>query len=294
MKNLYHLIDKMEYPFEPHYLQIGTHKLHYIDEGKGPVLLFVHGTPSWSFDFRKIITHFSRTHRCIAIDHLGFGKSDKAPDYPYSTRQHSENLKLLITKLNLSNIHFVVHDFGGPIALNYALDHPENTGSVTILNSWLWDSSADPDFIKLKKILKSPLLPFLYLRLNLSARFILPGSFGKRKLSKHISKQYTLPFPEKNQRYGPLAFARSLLNDQQWFGTLWEKRETLQSKPILLIWGMRDKVVRPHHLERFQQGFPQATTCSIEDAGHFPQEEYPETVIEQLEKFLAANSVTSL
>lgn len=294
MKNLYHLIDKKEYPFEPHYLQIGTHKLHYIDEGKGPVLLFVHGTPSWSFDFRKIISHFSGTHRCIAIDHLGFGKSDKAPDYSYSTQQHSENLKLLITKLNLRNIHFVVHDFGGPIALNYALDHPENTGSVTILNSWLWDSSSDPDFIKLKKILKSPLLPFLYLRLNLSARFILPGSFGKRKLSKHICKQYTLPFPEKNQRYGPLAFARSLLNDQQWFGTLWEKRATLQSKPILLIWGMSDKIVRPHHLERFQQGFPQATCCCIADAGHFPQEEYPETVIEQLEKFLAANAIISL
>ena len=120
MKNL----DKNEYPFTSYYFEINQQRMHYVDEGEGEVFLFVHGTPSWSFDFRKLIIDLSSTNRCIAIDHIGFGLSDKPKQYDYSTKNHANTLEKFILSKNLSNINLVVHDFGGPIGLSVAIKYP--------------------------------------------------------------------------------------------------------------------------------------------------------------------------
>src|SRR5687768_17412986 len=232
-------LDKSEYPFESQHFDVNGTRMHFIDEGTGEVVLFVHGTPSWSFDYRHIIKELRSTHRCIAIDHIGFGLSDKPEDYDYSTQNHSETLEKFIFEKNLQNIILVVHDFGGPIGLNFAIRHPERIKKLVVFNTWLWQSKDDPEFEKFSKILKSPLLPFLYKQLNFSPRFILPKSFGDHKLSKKLRKHYTQPFTNSKERNGPLAFARSLLNDQDWFEELWEKREKISNKPTLFIWGMK-------------------------------------------------------
>lgn len=281
-----HWLDKSEYPFASNYFNVNGQRLHYIDEGKGETILFVHGTPSWSFDFRNIIKGLKTDYRCIAVDHIGFGLSDKPEHYDYSTQNHSMTLEKFVVAKKLDDITLVVHDFGGPIGLRFAIDHPEKVKRLVILNSWLWSSKDDPDFVKLSKVLKSPLLPFLYRYLNFSPRFILPGSFGKRKLSKQIRRQYTKPFADKTQRNGALAFAMSLLNDQDWFEQLWNKRHAISDKPTLLIWGMKDPVIKPHYLEKFQSGFGNATTVKLETSGHFPQEEEPEKVTKGMLDFL--------
>src|SRR5688572_5015084 len=120
-----HWLDKIEYPFHSNYFDVDGHKLHYIDEGQGENILFVHGTPSWSFDYRNIIKDLSQSFRCIAIDHIGFGLSDKPEHYDYSTINHSKTLEKFILNKELSNFTLVVHDFGGPIGLNVAIHHPE-------------------------------------------------------------------------------------------------------------------------------------------------------------------------
>jgi len=271
-------LDREEYPFVSRYYKVNGHNLHYIDEGSGEVIVFVHGTPSWSFDFRNVIKRLSKNYRCIAVDHIGFGLSDKPENYDYSTAAHSRTLERFCETMQLQNMTLVVHDFGGPIGLNIAIQHPGKIKRLVILNSWLWSSKNDPDFIKISRVLKSPLLPFLYRYLNFSPRFILPGSFGDRKISKLILKQYTLPFADRSQRNGALAFARSLLNDQDWFEELWNKRFTINSKPALFIWGMKDKVIKPHNLDKFISGFPNSSIHKLPGSGHFPQEEEPEQV----------------
>jgi pimeloyl-ACP methyl ester carboxylesterase len=273
-----HWLDKSEYPFNSNYFEINGQKLHYIDEGKGETLLFVHGTPSWSFDYRNVIKKLIENFRCIAIDHIGFGLSDKPEHYDYTTKNHSKTLEKFVIEKQLNNITLVVHDFGGPIGLNFAFQNPEKIKNLVILNSWLWSSENDADYIKLKKVLKSPLLPFLYRYLNFSPRFILPQSFGDKKLSKDLLKQYTKPFADKTQRNGALSFAKSLLNDQNWFEELWNKRYAISDKPTLFIWGMKDSVIKPHNLEKFQSGFTNFKTVELETSGHFPQEEQPEKV----------------
>lgn len=265
-------LDRTEYPFESNSFKINGQNLHYIDEGKGETMLFVHGTPSWSFDFRNVIKELKQTHRCIAIDHIGFGLSDKPEHYDYSTQNHSKTLAQFILEKQLSNITLVVHDFGGPIGLHAAMQFPERIKSLVILNSWLWSSASDPDFIKLSKILKSPFLPFLYRYLNFSPRFILPKSFGYTKLSRKLLPHYTKPFADRTQRNGALAFAKSLLNNQDWFEELWNRRQTISNKPTLFVWGIKDPVIASRYLNKFISGFTNVTTVKLETCGHFPQE----------------------
>lgn len=279
-------LDLQAYPFKANYFEVNGHKLHYIDEGEGEIILFVHGTPSWSFDFRHMIKALSKHYRCIAIDHMGFGLSDKPENYDYSTINHSKTLEQFVLEKQLSNFNLVVHDFGGPIALHVAIYHPERVKKIVILNSWLWSSKTDPDYLQFSKMLKSPLLPFLYRYFNFSPRYILPKSFGDHKISKGVLKQYTKPFASKSQRNGALAFAYSLLNDQDWFEELWHKRETIKNKPMLLIWGMKDPVIKPKNLEKFVSGFPNAQIRQLATSGHFPQEEQPEKVTEFMLDFL--------
>ncbi len=281
-----HWLDKSEYPFASNYFDINEQKLHYIDEGNGETILFVHGTPSWSFDYRNVIKKLKANFRCVAIDHIGFGLSNKPKHYDYSTQNHSKTLEKFVIEKQLDHITLVVHDFGGAIGLNFAIQHPEKIKRLVVLNSWLWSSKTDPDFLKLSKILKSPLLPFLYRHLNFSPKFILPKSFGDNKISKQLLKQYTKPFADKTQRNGALAFARSLLNDQDWFEGLWSKRQTISNKPTLFIWGMKDPVIRPDYLEKFQSDFTNSITVKLETSGHFPQEEQADNVTKAMLDFL--------
>jgi haloalkane dehalogenase len=261
--------------------------MHYIDEGKGETILFVHGTPSWSFDFRNVILDLRKDYRCIAMDHIGFGLSDKPADYDYSTAQHSSNLSEFIAALKLESYHLLVHDFGGPIALKHAIDHPQEINSQIILNSWLWSSRDNPEFRKLETVLKSPLLAFLYLNLNFSARFLLPRSLGRKKLTRKIHRHYRRPFASRKERFGTLGFARSLLNDQDWFEQIWNLRTAIADKPTLFVWGLKDPFLGAAYLQKFQGAFHHQKSLILKECGHFPQEEEPYQLIESIRNFLS-------
>ncbi|HYF03398.1 MAG TPA: alpha/beta fold hydrolase [Patescibacteria group bacterium] len=280
-------LDTREYPFKNNSIIIGGHTLQYIDEGMGDILLFIHGTPSWSFEFRNLIKAFSKTHRCIAPDHFGFGLSDKPTGYDYSVQHHAQVLKEFIEKLNLKNITLVVHDFGGLIGLNYAVENPGNIERLIIMNTWMWSSRAEPEFKKLEKVLRSPLLPFLYRYLSFSVNVLLPKSFADRKkLTPHLHNQYKKPFLKTTDRLGTLGLAHSLLQAQDWFEQLWQRRAAIGDKPVLLIWGMKDSFVTPKYLTKFENAFKNSETLQLENAGHFPHEEEPDAVIAEIRRWL--------
>ncbi len=279
-------LDRAEYPFQPHYWQNNGHAMHYIDEGEGETILFVHGTPSWSFDCRNVIRRLRGHYRCVAVDHVGFGLSDKPARYDYATPTHSRTLERFILEKKLENFHLVVHDFGGPIGLHAAIRHPNLVNRLVILNSWLWSTRHEPEYVRLHRLLKSPLLPLLYRYLNFSPRVLLPQSFGDCKPGRKILRQYASPFASPAQRNGPLAFARSLLHDQDWFESLWQGREAISSKPALFIWGMKDPFLAPRYLDKFLTGFPNARVRELPRCGHFPQEEQPAQVAGFIDAFL--------
>src|SRR5688572_6908616 len=136
MENLTWL-NRKEYPFKSNFLPLDAGQLHYLDEGSGEPIVMVHGTPAWSFLYRNLVKELSRNYRCIVPDHLGFGLSDKPKHWSYKPEAHAQNLKILINYLELKNITLVVHDFGGPIGLHYALEHPENIKRLVIINTWM-------------------------------------------------------------------------------------------------------------------------------------------------------------
>lgn len=280
-------LNKNEYPFQNKFFEINGAKMHYIDEGSGEVILFVHGTPSWSFEFRDVIKHLSKQFRCIAIDHIGFGLSDKPAEYNYSIQNHAATLNKFIDNLQLKNINLFVHDFGGPIGLKYAVSHPENINKLIIVNTWCKSVEQEPEFKKMKKILGSPLLPFLYKYFNFSAKYIMPAAFGERtRLTKEVHQQYTKPFSKPSERNGTVAFAKSLLNDQVWFEDIYNNLDKITWKPLLLIWGMKDQFVTEKYLNIFIEKFKDADVIKYEDAGHFVIEEKSMVAAPAISEFL--------
>src|SRR5687768_281873 len=116
---------RLLYPFQSHELRLESLRYHYVDEGAGWPLLFVHGNPTWSFYWRNLILPLRESYRCIAPDHIGCGLSDKPQDYNYRLSQHAANLVELIERLDLNDITLLVHDWGGAIGLRAALTVPQ-------------------------------------------------------------------------------------------------------------------------------------------------------------------------
>lgn len=279
--------DKIQYPFKSNYFNTNAGNMHYVDEGQGEPILFVHGTPAWSFLYREQIKALSKTHRCIALDHIGFGLSDKPAEFDGTPQAHSERLEALVNHLGLKDITLVVHDFGGPIGLSFALRNPDKVKRIAIMNTWLWETNSNPEAHKVDKILNSWLGKFMYLNLNFSPKMLLKqGFYDKSKLTKAIHAHYIKVFPNKNSRHGLLKIGQALLGSSAWYQQQWEQIDKLADKPILIMWGMKDTFIKPEFLEKWQEKLPNAKVVKY-DNGHFLQEEIPNNITEQIKAFIS-------
>ncbi|HVJ21313.1 MAG TPA: alpha/beta fold hydrolase, partial [Polyangiaceae bacterium] len=204
-----------EYPFQSKFLELPAGRMHYVDEGTGKPLLLVHGTPSWSFEYRELFRGLRGERRTIAADHLAFGLSDRPAEFSYTLADHTENLRRLVADRGLEKYDLLVHDFGGPIALPLALEAPERIGRLVIMNSWLWPMGVDPSFEKGKALLDSWLMKFLYLRANFSASTMVKASWGTRQpLTRERHQRFKAMFPDKASRLGTWGFARALVREE--------------------------------------------------------------------------------
>ena len=279
-------LDRNEYPFNGKYIQVDGGNMHYVDEGEGPAVVMVHGTPTWSFLYRHMIKNLRVDYRCVAMDHIGFGMSDKPESWAYTPEAHGQNVELLLDKLAPDDITLIVHDFGGPIGLSYAIEHPEKISRIVICNTWLWSLQEDDTVAKAAKIAAGPVGKFLYTHFNFSARMLIKQGFhDTEKLTKDIHKQYIRPFDSRSKRAGTIGFAEALLGSGEWYDSLWSKRDRLTGKPKTFLWGMEDGFLQPDMLDKWKTAFPDAAVEEIE-AGHFVQEEQPAKVNQVLREFL--------
>lgn len=280
-----------EYPFGSHYLTIGAHRMHYVDEGRGDQpIVCVHGNPTWSFYYRAIVKHFHNMQRVVAVDHLGCGLSDKPQKYPYALAQHISNLQLLWQTLDLRRITLVVHDWGGAIGLGAALAEPQRIERIVLLNTGAFPPPYIPWQIAACRI---PLLgPFAIRGLNLFCRGALRMAIArKKKLSPIASSGLLAPYNNWANRIAVSRFVADIPtrpSDPTW--QLLEQIENnltrLAHLPIMMIWGMKDWCFRPDCLERFSKNFPQADIVRLQDVGHYVMEDAPEDVLQHLERFL--------
>lgn len=281
-------LDREAYPFAPHFLEVDGGAMHYVDEGAGEPVLFVHGTPTWSFLYRHLIRAFQADHRCVAPDHIGFGLSAKPPTWGYSSERHARNLATLIDRLGLEGFTLVTHDLGGPIALSYALSNPGRVARIVLFNTLMWPMEGEYAVPGPGRILGGPLGRLLYLRLNASPRMLLPSFYGDRaKLTPAIHSQYLGPFPRPEDRHGMFAFAQEVVAGARWNAGLWERRAALAGIPALLLWGMKDPAFGPKYLARWRQVLPHAEVLEMPGAGHLVQEEAQAEVLGAMRRFLA-------
>lgn len=281
-------VDRTAYPFQSKFFATPHGEMHYVDEGAGDVILFVHGNPTWSFEHRRLIKHFRTTFRCIAPDHIGFGLSDKPYDVSYLPQFHAENLARFIDALGLKNITFVLHDWGGPIGMSYALDHPGNVKRIIAYNSWFWSVRGIKTFEIFSGFMSGAIGRFLCRNFNFFPRVLLPGSVGdKKKLSKSAHQHFIKAFPTPRSRKGTWVFPGAIIGQSDWLETLWAKRGALKNTPVLLLWGLKDVAFTADLLARWEDAFPHHMTLTYAHVGHFAPEEIGQDAIPPVESFLA-------
>jgi haloalkane dehalogenase len=283
-------VDRTAYPFEPRYFEVDGARMHYVDEGEGPPVVMVHGTITWSFLYRDLIRALAPRYRCIAPDHLGYGLSDKPEHVPYRPADHARRLKALIEHLDLRDVTLIVHDFGGPIGLSYALDEPGNVRSLVLFNTWMWSLRGEPIVELASRLGGGAVGRFFFRRFNIELRTVFKAAWADRsKLTTALHQQYLKPFPQPSDREPMWVLARELLGSSEWYDELWSRRERISAIPALLLWGLKDPIFRARHLARWQALFADAETVQFPKAGHFVQEEARDELRPIVERFLEAH-----
>ncbi len=281
-------LDRALYPFAPHAFETADGRLRYVDVGVGAPIVFVHGTPTWSFLYRHLIADLSRDHRCIAPDQLGFGLSDKPTTADYRPQAHARRLGALLDALDLRDITLVVHDYGGPIGVGAALERPGLVGRLVVFNSWMWSFAQHPTAYRASAVLGGRLGRLLYERLNFSARAILPVAYGDRtKLTPAIHRHYLRPQETPQQRQALWVLAREIRQSEAFFDSLWARRAAIAALPCAIVWGLKDPALPLSYLARWRELFPAASVVSFADAGHFVPEEQPQASIAAIRQLLA-------
>ncbi len=278
--------DPVTWPWAPQWVEVKGGRLHFVRvgpegsvPGEAPRVVLVHGTPTWSYEWRHLLRRLATTHEVTALDHLGFGRSDRPRGAEYTPEAHAERFAQAMGTLAPEGpVSLVVHDFGGPIALDWALEHPERLAHLVVVNSWMWPLTDDPAMARMARLAGGELFRLAYRHLNASLRFIMPAAYGNRRnLTRDIHAQYLTPFEDPDARERVLfALARSLAGSSDFYATLWARRARLAGVPATLLWGMEDSALKPPLLERWKEALPHAAVHRFDGVGHWPHEEAPE------------------
>lgn len=281
------------YPFEPHWFDWNGLTMHYVDEGPehAPVMLMLHGMPTWSYLYRHMIAHLvDEGFRCVAPDHIGFGKSEKVlEDDWYTIENHCQAARDLIEHLDLNNVTLICQDWGGPIGLRQAVDMPDRFKRLTIMNTWLhsdfhdyseaihnWNAGWQPG----GRFAESN--PCGELMQNYVGAF--PGSVNT---PEDTFAAYEAPFPATDWKAGPRRFPRCIPIENPDIGNAEDQARCFRAldewdKPIHFIWGCADNVFTEDWGDKWSSRYPQATIDKIPEAGHFLQETHGPEIVDFL------------
>jgi haloalkane dehalogenase len=279
------------YPFESHEIRVSGLRYHYLDEGSGPVLLLVHGNPTWSFYWRELIHGLRGKFRLLVPDHIGCGLSDKpaAGRYSYRLAQRIDDLRQLVEQLDLREITLVAHDWGGAIGLGAAVAMPERFARLVLMNTAAFRATRMPLRIRLCRM---PLLGRAGVQgLNLFARAALSMATCKpERMTAAVRAGLLAPYDRWSHREAVYRFVVDIptRTTHPSYGKLCEVEAGLaglRDRPVCLIWGMRDWCFTPAFLERFQEFFPHAEVHRLADAGHYVVQDAYERIVPLIEQF---------
>jgi haloalkane dehalogenase len=272
-----------DYPFASHWLEIGTERLHYVDEGKGDPVLLLHGEPTSSFLWRKIIPQLPG--RVIAPDLIGFGRSDKPEDIGwYSYDRHVDSIARLLEELDLTALTLVVHDWGGPIGLRVAVEHADRVERLVLLNTGIGGGSAPSErWLRFRAVVRE-----LGGALDIG-RLVEAGT--AQGLPDDVRAAYDAAFPTPESKAGALAFPEMVPTEPDHPNTapMNRVRDALRDwhKPALVVWGAEDTILPTGIARALVEMIPGARgPVLLDGASHFLQEDRPDEVAEAIRELL--------
>lgn len=288
------------WPYEAHYFATSEGRLHYIDEGPKdaqPIVL-VHGNPTWGYLYRDFIPILLKAGlRVITVDHLGFGLSDKMNDLSENQiHRHGARFSQFMQSLQLDDIILVIHDWGGPIAMDWAVDAADKVQRLVILDTILFAQPQAKKFWPFVFFMKLPLISNLFIQgLNLFVKGILfrLGVYDPAHYSNHNKQAYLYPFPTWKSRGPILNFARQIpLSQKSAVMPLLRKIEQglpkFKDKPVDIFWAKPD-VGFKCYLQPTIAAFPQANVTLYDKASHFLQEDVGSDIASKLVELIASN-----
>ena len=290
------------YPWTPKRFQVGEGvEISYLDEGAQDAeetILCVHGNPTWSFYYRGIVKAFAGERRVVVPDHVGAGTSDKPQDYAYTLKSHVDNLTALVEHLDLKKVTLVVHDWGGPIGLCWALLRGglERVERVVILNTSAFLSKSIPFTIDICRI---PGFGALCIRgLNAFGRAAVVRAVAKKPMPREVKRGYLGPYGSWAERVGHLEFVHDIpmhpgIPSYALVEELEQKLPTLAERPVMLCWGGKDFCFHDGFLEGFKERLPQAAVHRFADAGHYVLEDAGDEVIALMRDFMISAEAPS-
>jgi haloalkane dehalogenase len=264
------------HPFAPNYTEQDGLRMHYVDEGEGDPVLLLHGEPTWAFLYRKVIVELVGTHRCVAPDYFGFGRSDKPTDPGFYTYdRHVESIARLAAELDLRNITLVVQDWGGPVGFRFAVENPERIARLVVLNTGIGARAPSEEWLRFQDFMRRV------------GNEIVAGQLVRMSLVQPVDDEviaaYDAPFPVPESRTGIVAFPELVPTS----------REHPNAEPMLAVKAALGQLDRPS-LVLFSDSDPifsrQAAEVMAETladaeldpplpgAGHFLQEDQGEAV----------------
>lgn len=284
---------RAEYPFAPKQFATGRGKLSYLDEGAGDeAVLMVHGNPTWSYYYRKLVLGLRSTIRCIVPDHLGCGLSDKPQDFDYTLAEHIRNLGALLDGLGLKRVHLVVHDWGGPIGLGTMLPRIGQLASVTLLNTAAFADTRIPLRIRACRI---PVIGELLVRGGNGFAWPATWMAVSQPLAADVKRGYLFPYDSWHNRIATHRFVTDIpvgpaSPSAAPLAEIEGRLHLLKALPVQIVWGGRDFCFNRHYFDRWRQLLPAAAHEYLPEAGHYVLEDAAEVCLQAVRRQIAGGT----
>jgi haloalkane dehalogenase len=269
-------VDAELFPFQNRFVNIDGHTVHYVDEGSGPTLLFLHGNPTWSFVYRDVIRTLRNEFRCIALDYPGFGLSTARPGYRFLPEEHAQIVTAFVDAVDLTGVTLVAQDWGGPIGLATVEQRPAAFEGLVLANTWAWPITGDLHFEVFSHLMGGPLERLLISRFNLFVNAMIPAGHRLRKPTAVEMAHYCQAMPTPGRREASAALPRRITARRAFLADVETGLADVASLPTLIVWGDADFAFRAKERQRWGQVFADHHTVIVEGAGHFVQSDAPD------------------
>ncbi len=268
----------------------GAGVMRFVDEGVGTPVVLLHGNPTWSFFYRRLIMALRDRRRVIAPDHLGCGLSDKPPHYQYCLANHIHHLEHLLAWLNLGPVDLVVHDWGGAIGMGWAVRHPELVRRIVLLNTAAFLSPYVPWRIAVGKLPWVGEWAIRHLNAFALAATVMAVT---RPLDPVVRAGYLWPYQTPADRVAIARFVQDIPlhpGHRTWpvVDAIDRDLVVLRHKEVRIFWGGRDWCFDDRFLAGWLNRFPSAYVTRLDDAGHYVLEDASDTMIAYLAQWLLA------